>query len=175
VFARAPHFDGIRGIDGDARSGVFRSTPVRRLSRRLPLETDMRGTLFAFLYEPDLRTTVLTKWLDHRGRGPECVVVEADEGRSPEGDRLSGAAIAGGFVYWIHVVFPDPVVTGVEERVNIRRRRIPTRRCRQRGPEERGRSLEQLASSPAVDRARLYFTSPRGVVQTPLSSAGFTP
>jgi hypothetical protein len=83
VFARAPHFDGIRGIDGDARSGVFRSTPVRRLSRRLPLETDMRGTLFAFLYEPDLRTTVLTKWLDHRGRGPECVVVEADEGRSP--------------------------------------------------------------------------------------------
>jgi hypothetical protein len=130
--------------------GVFLSRPRRKLFRTQVTEVDLRGAVAALnVYNPrGARTTSI--WVAHiprRGRARRCLVARG-------GSEDSSPVLTGRFVYW----------TRLSERGNrIQRRRIPSRRCTQRGPVQTLRSGDSSippdVDDVAVDGGRVYYTA----------------
>jgi hypothetical protein len=140
------------------RGGVFVSGPLRRISRRASpwTDLDLRGRVAVFSDATPDRSgeadpfdmSVRVVRLSRRGVGRQCVVAR-------HGVFVVSPLITRRFVYWVDRPESGSVVL---------RRRIPSRRCIQRGRVERlrprpGRLEEAL--DVAVTRGRVFY--PRSV------------
>jgi hypothetical protein len=175
VFARARDRYADGAADGYRLAGLYKSGPVRRISRALPVATDRRRNLVAFLEEFDDATHVSVKRFDRRGRGRVCPVAGGTEagGLAEEGSRVTDLAVDGDFVYWLSFHY---TMGGPDFPFRVWRRRLPGSRCGRRGPKERGRELTTSTTSLAVDRGHVYYTSdPGGVFQATVPPPTYTP
>jgi hypothetical protein len=171
VFARALDASGDPAGSG---SGLFTAPPTRRLSRRVFLQSDLRGRVVAVQFDDfDFETEIAVKRFRRGGRGRVCTLATENYARSfsDSAGEVRSPVIAGDYVYWLHSYsqFGAPQSTGG---ATIERRRLPDKRCRSR-PQEHVASVDRDAHSIAVDRGALYYTSGRGVVK--LSAGSFAP
>jgi hypothetical protein len=129
--------------------GVFLSRPRRKLFPAQVTEVDLRGAVAALnVYNPrgPRTTSIWVAYIPRRGRARRCLVARG-------GFEDSSPVLTGRFVYW----------TRLSEPANkIQRRRIPSRRCAQRGPVETLRSgdtsIPRDVEDVAVAAGRVYYT-----------------
>jgi len=110
-------------------------------------------------------TKLIVKRFDRRGRGRSCVVAHARSGTNygggGPGAALSAPRLDGRYVYWLRAFSPGDYTT----QQSIRRRLLPTRSCRPRGPEQRKAPLPSPSpglggANFAVDGDRIYYAIP---------------
>jgi hypothetical protein len=138
------------------RNGLWVTRPLRLISRDPVGDVDLRGGVAAFDHvdrvEPQ---SVRVVHLSSRGRLRQCVV-----GRVGDEEAPVSIALTRRFVYWVRA-------PGFE----VLRRRIPTRRCIQRGPVQRLRYLSGNTNknSVAITRGRVFYTDASTVLGRPVS------
>ena len=149
--------------EGRGRDGLFVTRPLRRLSRRLASEVDLRGSQVTWISRNG--KNLFTKRFSRRGRGRTCLLARAGDGQE-----LGSLTLERRYVYWAPgtISFGKPVTAG------LMRRRLPSRRCRSRGRAETGRtfSSSDRVDSIAVDRGRAFYEdgfSIREMTDPPLS------
>ena len=149
------HYAFVRSGRG---GGLLKTSPVRRLSRSHPVETDLRGNRVAYLIEDreSRGVTLLVKRFDRRGRGRHCVVARAN--RSLD-ETLGSPALSGRFVYWVSN--PVTLAPGLPNQASfVQRRRLPGSRCESRGrPEIVRRRNATFTDSVALDGQRVLYTT----------------
>jgi hypothetical protein len=134
-------------------SGLFVSAPLRRISRADVGEVDLRGRVAAFTVMgkdtglgPD---SIRVVHLSRRRGGRQCVVAVV----MPVGtdNAFWSPVVTRRFVYW--------AASGTEGATEILRRRIPSRRCGQRGPVQRLRVTNEIGDDVAVTQGRVFYTA----------------
>ena len=137
---------------GAGRDGIFLARSRRRLSRGLASELDLRGRRVAWISRD--HKTLYTKRFSRRGRGRVCLVARAGSGHG-----FGSLTLGRDHVFWAR----GPVSAVSTDPVELRRRRLPSRRCGSRGPSQVGRRLDHLAYPPqlintiALDGDRAFY------------------
>lgn len=173
-----------RYLFGRSGNGLLKTGPLLRLSRRKPIDTDLRGESALYSYPgpndgPDART----QRFERRRPGRECVVFQSLV--SSSGFTLTGlgrVAIDGDFLYWLQ--FGGSIGAGNLPPYQVVRTRRPTARCAPRS-QETGVGIRPEGDDPrsddvssfSISRDRLLYTDRgRGVVEgTPTASFGPAP
>jgi hypothetical protein len=172
VFSRALDASGDPAGSG---SGLFTTPRTRRLSRRVFLQSDLRGRVVAVQFDDfEAESGIAVKRFRRGGRGRVCTVATDHHPRSfsTSSGVVQSPVIAGNYVYWLRLYSSGQPGAPSASGASIERRWLPDRRCRSR-PQEHVASVDSDAHSIAVDRGALYYTSGRGVVK--LSAAAFAP
>lgn len=159
-----------RYLFGRSARGLLRTGPLLRLSRRQPIDTDLRRARALYSYQGAEGPTVATQRFGRRRRGRECVLFRSDPpsaGGSNTG--IGPVGIAGDFLYWLQDTGgPPPGIEATEPGgVDIVRRRRPTSSC----PQPPGQDVRVRLSpvgrptSLSFSRGQLLYTDDRGVVE----------
>jgi hypothetical protein len=139
VFSRTPH------------GGLFQNSPFARLARPRGFVrgTDLRGRTVAYATRTARGVTgIFVKRIGRGGRGRSCQLARATDPVDLDRPQLDG-----GYLYWLRQDWG----TG---RSSIHRRRLPSRSCRSRGPEQlEPRIIPSDPGSFTVDRGRLFYSS----------------
>ncbi len=151
------------GNEPGPSEGLLTALPLRRLAPGVPFETDLKGRRIAYAsarYARDFTLTrIVVKRFDRSGRGRRCVVARArdDSGALRSAAKLFSPVLRADFVYWLTRRY-DPR-TNATAPVRIHRRRVPSARCRSRGPDRVGdRRLARGADSLAILGDRFFYT-----------------
>lgn len=184
AFGRAARISGegttARDVTPFRGSGLFKTGRTTRLTRRAPYGTDLRRSRVAYITDPQAVTSVRTQQFSRRRRGRDCRLVAFENGGSSSGESFLSPVIYGDYVYWLDT---SEIGLSSSSSSQVGRRRLPSRRCGQRGRPQRSESLDEgrlgeSADSLALDRGQVYFTSAagvrRGVWQADLSTLGFS-
>jgi len=148
-------------------TGLFVSPPLRRVADAPVRSFDLRGPVVAFtaVRSPNVTSdtdTVVTAYLTGRPRPRQCVVADARQLRAHglrHASVVLNPSLTRRFVYWI--AGPDGSAEETGPHFALRRR-IPTRRCRQRGPIEKLRTVpsDTWIDRIAVTGGRVFYTVP---------------
>lgn len=182
AFGRAARITGegtsFRDVRPFRSGGLFKTDRRVRLSRRLPFGTDLRRTRVAYITDPQQLSSVRTQLFHRRRPGRDCRLAFFDNRDSgSSGEHLFSPVIYGDFIYWLDEtnLSVDPT-----QSFDLSRRRLPSRRCRQRSAVQLSHLVAVRKDDPAprpesiaIDRGHVYFTGPRGVRQAELSSLAF--
>jgi hypothetical protein len=151
AFARSFLNDNEDFVVRGRRLGLFATSPLTKLAglRDSAVGTDIRGRTLAYgtsRFDRSSLTRVLVKHFDHRARGRSCELA-----RATGAVQLSEPQLDGPYVYWLRGRYDSDAVL----RGSIYRRRLPTSRCRSRGPQQ---LVRRTITAPfAVDRGRLFY------------------
>jgi hypothetical protein len=179
VFTRQKHDDRRNVFLRGRRFGLFKDRPVRRLSSLQPFSTELRGNRVAFLTSGSGRSRVSVKRFDRRGRGRVCAVAVGDdrEGAAGTDVDLANPLLAGDYVYWLRAARPGRLSPpGEVANVRIARQRVPSRRCRSPGRQERSRDLLRGGGRVdwfAIDGRRFFYIRDGSVLEA-TDPLGFT-
>jgi hypothetical protein len=152
-------------------TGLFASR-LGRLSKALPAQTDLRGSVVAFAQGDFDSSRIATKRFGRRGRGRVCRLATAFDGSRGGGSRVSSVSLDGGFAYWLRDDIP-PSDAGAPSLTTLVRRRPPDRRCRPRRTARVVRSMPQDAREVAVAGGRVFYVDSTGVRQAADATALF--
>ena len=165
---RSPSAWGGRYLFGRSRRGLFKAGPLLRLSRRVPIDTDLRRRTALYSYEDVEGATVAMRRFGRRNRGRSCVISESSEASSGGWQANIGpVAIAGDFLYWLgYHAGPAFSIPNPPAPFEVLRTRTPTARCASRS----GEAVASIWPSGAVwsfsvSRGQLLYTDDRGVVR----------
>lgn len=178
-----------RYLFGRSANGLLKTGPLLRLTRRKPIDTDLRGDSALYSYAAADGPNAATRRFGRRSRGRECVVFESEFPSS--GGFFTGVgrvAIDGDFQYWLQFGgFPNefPVPNPPRPFHSVVQQRKPTARCAPRSqltgvgirPEGDGPPAEDDVTSFSISRGRLLYNDRgRGVVEvTPRATFGNFP
>jgi hypothetical protein len=160
------------------RAGVFKTSRLGQLTRRLPYGTDLRGRRVAYITNPWGLSSVRTQLFGRRRRGRDCEL-KAFANRDSSEEHYFSPVLHGDYVYWLEDDNGAPVADDAPDGgvASVHRRRLPSRRCRQRG-DERSAAFHahpkyKGPDAIAIDRGYLFYTGPDGVRQTEFSRLNF--
>jgi len=142
---------GRTGPSGCAGLYVVRRGKVRRLDTRVPAETDLRGDRVTYLFLPPASKSRSYIRVRRTGRGRSRLVVAGFAGEG-ESFRVTSPVLEGRYVYWL--------IADLQRNEQFAARTL----VRRRSPLEfSDRLFPRDATSIAVARDRLYYTSPLGL------------
>jgi len=142
---------GRTGPSGCAGLYVVRRGKVRRLDTRVPAETDLRGDRVTYLFLPPASKSRSYIRVRRTGHGRSRLVVAGFAGEG-ESFRVTSPVLEGRYVYWL--------IADLQRNEQFAARTL----VRRRSPLEfSDRLFPRDATSIAVARDRLYYTSPLGL------------
>ena len=178
-----------RYLFGRSGTGILKTGPLLRLTRRKPIDTDLRGNSALYSFFGADGPDAATRRFGLRSRGRECVVFESDFPSS--GGFFTGVgrvAIDGDFQYWLQFggTREFPVPNPPRPFHSVVRTRTPTARCAPRSPQTTGVGIRPEGDGPpgeddvtsfSISRGHLLYTDRgRGVVEvTPKATFGNFP
>ena len=148
-------------------TGLFVSSPLRRITPSSVGSLDLRGRVVAFTEFRHAAAvagfnTVVVGHLSSRNRARECVLADSRQVHATGLRRANvmwSPAIGKRFIYWIAGPDPTNEQSGL---AYVLRRRTPTIDCKQRGPIERLRRTEGAGAGfdrVAVTGGRVFYTA----------------
>jgi hypothetical protein len=164
VFGRAARV-GPNGLLPYRGGGLF-SGQSGRLSRALPVQTDLRRSVVAFAQSDFDSSRIAVKRFDSRGRGRVCRLATGFDGSAGGERRVSSVSLDGRFAYWLRDDVP-PAFSGASPVTTLVRRRVPDRRCRPMGPPQAADGTPAAALEVAVTGGRVFYTDSTGVREAP--------